>query len=138
MSEDSLFHAEMINEDGVSGTSFVKGGLSVKVNNVSSPEEGTNPEELLGLSWATCLNATIQSLLKGRGISAKSKVEVHVDLKKEETIPGIYFDLKAFGSIEGLPLQKTNQILTSAHRRCPVSKIIDDYEHVTIQAVPFS
>lgn len=137
MSKDSLFHAEMINEDGVSGTAFVRDGLSVQVSSVTSPQKGTNPEELLGLSWATCLNATIQSLLKGRGIPAKSKVVVHVDLKKEEKISGIYFDLKVFASIEGFPLEKAEQLLTSAHRRCPVSKIIGNYEYVTLQAVPF-
>ncbi|UJF14764.1 OsmC family protein [Jeotgalibaca sp. MA1X17-3] len=90
MSKDSLFHAEMINEDGISGTAFVRDGLSVQVSSVTSPQKGTNPEELLGLSWATCLNATIQSLLKGRGTPAKSKVVVHVDLKKKKNFRNLF------------------------------------------------
>ena len=138
MNKDILFHSESINEDGINGKAYVKNGISVKVSDVSLTEGGTNPEELFGLSWATCLNATIQSLLKGRGLSAKSKVEVHVDLKKEKNISGLFFTLKAVVAIEGLPLEKAQQILNSAHRHCPVSKIISDYEYVTLEVVPFS
>lgn len=138
MKNESLFHVEIVNEDGITGNSYVKNGISVKVSPVSSLEEGTNPEELLGLSWATCLNATIQSLLKGRGISAKSKVEVQVDLKREKEMAGFYFEMKAIGSVEGFDLKKTQQIMASAHRRCPVSKMIGNYEHVSLEAVLFS
>lgn len=136
MSENSLFHAEMVNKDGVNGTSYVKNGIAVPLNDVFLESEGTNLEELFGLSWATCLNATIQSLLIGRGISAKSKVEIHVDLKKEKTV-GFYFQLKAIGSIEGIPLNKSQQIMNSAHRHCPVFKIIGNYEYVTLEVVSF-
>ena len=73
-----LFHAEIVNETGVNGQAFVKnGGLNVKLSSPLSDEEGTNPEELLGLSFSTCLNATIQSLLKARGKENEIRVEVH-------------------------------------------------------------
>lgn len=137
MENECLFHAEMVNEDGISGTAYVKGGLSLPVSDALSSEEGTNPEELFGLSWATCLNATLQALLKGRGIDAKSTVKTHVDMKREKEGRGFYFALKAEAAIESFTIEKTEVLLKSAHRRCPVSKIIGEYEHLKLQAVPF-
>lgn len=77
----SLFHAEVVNDQALQGEAFVKNdGLRVVISDPLSPDLGTNPEELLGLSLSTCLNATIQALLKGRGLKNKSQVEVHIDL----------------------------------------------------------
>lgn len=135
--QDVLFHAEMVNATGITGNTYVKGGLAVALGETGSGK-GTNPEELLGMAWATCLNATLQSMLKGRGIQAKSKVEVHVDLKREQSGSGFYFALKAMMAIEGMEHDTVLRLASWAHRRCPVSKIIGDYEHVQIEVVPYS
>lgn len=137
MSEESLFHTEVVNDKGLSGEAYVKDGLRVLVSSPLNDEPGTNPEELLGLSWGTCLNSTIHALLKGRKKIAESKVEVHVDFKREANGIGFYFDLAAYVSIEGHTLEETTKLMKAAHKRCPVSKIIGDYEHVAMHAVPF-
>ncbi|MDE1548798.1 OsmC family protein [Jeotgalibaca caeni] len=137
MSEDALFHTEVVNDKGLEGEAYVKDGLRVLISSPLSPDEGSNPEELLGLSWSTCLNSTIQALLKGRSKQDKSKVEVHVDFKREPNGIGYYFTLAAFVSIENHTIEETTKVMHAAHKRCPVSKIIGSYEHVSLQAVPF-
>lgn len=135
--DDVLFRAEVVNEHALAGEAFVKGGLSVAISDPLSPELGTNPEELFGLAWSTCLNATIQALLKARGVNHKSRVETIVDYKRESDGRGFYFDLTARAAIEGYDEEKTQKIFTNAHRRCPVSKIIGSYPHVTLEVMPF-
>lgn len=134
---DSLFHTEVVNEHGISGEAYVKDGLKVMVSSPLSDEEGTNPEELFGLAWATCLNATIQALLNGRGLTSKSRVEVAVDYERETNGIGFYFDLHAYVAIEGASIDETERFMNSAHQKCPVSKIISDYQHTRLTAVPF-
>ncbi|AZP05412.1 OsmC family protein [Jeotgalibaca ciconiae] len=137
MSNDSLFHTEIVNEDGISGEAYVKNGLHVTVSDPTQTGEGTNPEELLGLSWATCLNATLQAILKGRGSKSRSKVEVAVDYKREETGFGFYFELTAIISIENTSLEDSERFMKIAHRKCPVSKIIGEYPHISMKVVPY-
>ena len=137
LTNHSLFHTEVVNDKGLTGEAFVKDGLRVETSSPLNDDFGTNPEELLGLSWSTCLNATIEALLKGRKVEAKSKVEVHVDYKREESGFGFYFDLAAFVSIENYTLEETEKMMRAAHKRCPVSKIIGDYQHINMTAVPY-
>ena len=75
---------------------------------------------------------------KPRKAEARSKAEAHVDFCREEDGKGFYFDLKAFVSVEDMELAEVEKLAQSAHKRCPVSKIIGDYNHVTIEVVPFT
>lgn len=131
-----LFHAEMVNETGVNGEAFVKNdGLNVKLSSPLSKEEGTNPEELLGLSFSTCLNATIQSLLKARGKETTSRVEVHVDFIRESNGIGYFFNVVAFAKIDGLSFEESEKIVEEAEHRCPVSKLLAGSKTVSVKAV---
>ena len=134
----SLYHTVVINDKGVNGTVYVKGGESLLTSDPLKDSPGFNPEQLFGLSWATCLNATLEALLKTRRVEARSKVEVHVDFCREEDGRGFYFDLKAFISVEGLELEAVEKFAQSAHKYCPVSKIIGEYNHVTLEVVPYA
>ncbi|WP_211251476.1 OsmC family protein [Carnobacterium inhibens] len=134
--QKSLFHAEMVNETGVNGEAFVKnGGLNVKLSSPLNKEEGTNPEELLGLSFSTCLNATIQSLLKARGKENTSRVEVHVDFMREPNGIGYFFNVEAVAKIDGLPFEESKKIIEEAENRCPVSKLLAGSKTVSVNAV---
>ncbi|NLB99442.1 MAG: OsmC family peroxiredoxin, partial [Lactobacillales bacterium] len=81
MNKDALFHTKVVNDAALEGEAYVVDGLRVLISDPLSNEPGSNPEELFGLAWSTCLNATIQALLKGRGLDAKSRVEVDVSFK---------------------------------------------------------
>src|SRR5690606_4298450 len=98
--------------------------------------ETTNPEQLIGMSWATCLNATIRSILKAKNLTNHSIVKVHVQLWFEEKTR-FHFSLDASAMIEGLPLEEAKKIVETAHRFCPVSKLIGDKPTVTLKTVPY-
>ncbi|MFO8069453.1 MAG: OsmC family protein [Alkalibacterium sp.] len=137
--EDYLFEATVHNNDGVDGTAYVEGdnGLSVTVSSPTSDKPGTNPEELFGLSLATCLNATIQALLKARGLDNKSRVTAKVQLRREDGGVGYYFQVYIFAAIEGLDLNRANDIVQSADKRCPVAKLTQNASTIELETVPY-
>ncbi|WP_034549948.1 OsmC family protein [Carnobacterium funditum] len=132
----SLFHAEMVNESGVDGLAYVKNeGLKVTVSSPTSKALGTNPEELLGLSLSTCLNATIQSLLKARGKDNKSRVEVQIDFMRESSGIGFYFDVVALAQVDGLGFEEAKELVKEAEQRCPVSKLLMGSQTVVVKTI---
>lgn len=136
---DHLFEATVHNYDGVEGTDYVegKGGLSVAVSSPTNDKPGTNPEELFGLALTTCLNATIESLLKARGMSHRSKVTAKIQLMREDSGVGYYFQVYIFGSIEGLELDRADEIVQSADKRCPVAKLTQNASTIELKTVPY-
>ncbi len=54
----SLYHTEVINDAGLNGHARVTlgGDLDVLTSSPLQDDPGTNPEQLLGLALATCLN----------------------------------------------------------------------------------
>lgn len=133
-----LYHTEVVNDQGMVGSAYVKGDheLSVVTSSPTSPDPGTNPEQLLALSWATCLNATIEILLKNKGLDHKSRVEVQVDYIEADN-GDHYFDLLVLPSIEGLTIAAASPLIEAAEKRCPVSKIVGDYEHAHYKVVSY-
>lgn len=135
--EKAIYESIIINNEGVKGTSYSYGGnnFSVKLSPVAESHLGTNPEQLIAFSWASCFNSTVQSIVKNPDV--KSKVVVWVSLHKDKPI-GLFFKLHAKIAVEGKTLEETTAIANKAHHFCPVSKLIRDNEHVTIEAVSFS
>lgn len=94
---------------------------------VSSPlgahpdPDATNPEQLLALAWATCLNATAQAIVKQK---RRTAVRVEVGLFASDPGPGYEFHVDGFLSAEGLDAAQTEELVRAAHARCPVSKLI--------------
>jgi osmotically inducible protein OsmC len=74
------YRTEAINRTGGDGVSQVSGGLSVQVSSPLNPERdpaGTDPEQLLALAWATCLNATAERVADpGRRTAVRVEVEL--------------------------------------------------------------
>lgn len=134
-----LFETKIVNTDGVDGIAYVDkiDGLRVITSSPLSEAPGTNPEELFGLAMTTCLNATIQSLLKARGFENKSRVESEIQLKREANGIGYFFDVKLFASIEDFDLKEAEKIVDSAEKRCPVSKLTHGATTLEITTVPY-
>lgn len=139
MLKNSLYETTAVNETGVEGIAYINrdDGMRVIVSNPTSEKPGTNPEELLGLSLSTCFNATIQSLLKARGKKTRSKVVVPIQLKREPSGIGFYFDVEVVASIDTLSIQEAEEIVASAEKRCPVSKLLSGSENVRVTTVPY-
>ncbi|MEY8371653.1 OsmC family protein [Aerococcaceae bacterium 50-4] len=133
MTEDKLLYTTRVhNDQGIKGTAWVEGENALRVT-TSSPlkpqEAGTNPEQLIALSWATCLNATIAVALKRHGKQGvASEVVVQVDYKLNQETTITYFDFKLDVFID-LARVEAEAIVYEAEARCPVSQIVGDYQH---------
>lgn len=125
----------MHNDQGIKGTAWVEGENELRVVTSSplKPEEaGTNPEQLIALSWATCLNATIEIALKRHGFKdVSSEVAIQVDYRLNQETSITYFGFKVDIYID-LAQNKADEIVDEAESRCPVSQIIGDYPRVEI------
>lgn len=130
----ALYRTEAINDDGGDGISRVPGGLEVAV---SSPlaagfdPSASNPEQLLALAWATCLNATAQAVVAG---SRRTAVRVEVELHPADPEPGYAFHVDAYLSVEGADDTETERVLAASHARCPVSRLLKDAATVRVHA----
>lgn len=132
------YRTQAINRDGGDGTAVVPDGLTVTVSSPLNPERdpaGTNPEQLLALAWATCLNATAQAIVARR---ARTSVRVEVELHDAAAGAGYEFHVDAFLSVEDADAAETERVLATAHARCPVSKIIGGSATVSAHAEAFA
>lgn len=130
-----LYTTRVHNDQGIKGTAWVEGENELRVVTSSplKPEEaGTTPEQLIALSWATCLNATIEIALKRHGFKdVSSEVAIQVDYRLNQETSITYFGFKVDIYID-LAQNKADEIVDEAESRCPVSQIIGDYPHVEI------
>lgn len=126
------------NADGATGVSAVPHGLSVRVASPLSPAvdpDATNPEQLLALAWATCLNATLQAII---GARHRTRVRVDVRLREAPDIGGYEFDVVAVVAAEGLDAASTRELASAAHARCPVSRLLRGARTVGLETEEYS
>lgn len=57
-----LYTTTAINDEGLEGHAYIPGGLKVQTSSPTNDHPGANPEQLLGLSLNTCLEATWKRL----------------------------------------------------------------------------
>ena len=126
------YRTEAINRDGGNGVSRIPGGLSVTVASPLATDldpSASNPEQLLALAWATCLNSTAQVIVTGE---RRTAVRVEVELHAADPGPGYEFHVDAFVSVEGVDEAEAQRVLDAAHARCPVSKLLREAATVRV------
>jgi osmotically inducible protein OsmC len=127
------YRTTAINDDGGTGVSRVIDGLEVAVSNPLSPDADlsrSNPEQLLALAWSTCLNATLQAIVRGQHRTA---VRVEVEMQ-DSPRGGFEFHVTAVVSAEGRTVAEAEKLAASAHRRCPVSRLLAGSDTVHVRA----
>ncbi|GAA3071248.1 MULTISPECIES: OsmC family protein [Actinomycetes] len=146
-----LYTARVVNDGGTSGHVRAAGGPSLPTASPfdAVPAEGSragaDPEQLLGMTWSTCLNATLEVVLAEAGITARSRVCVEVELHRERSGVGYRFVPRAAAAVEGLRPAQARVHVEAAHARCPVSKLLTGAADVSgghpgprVEAVEFS
>lgn len=127
------YRTQAINDDGGQGRTVVPGGLEVPVSSPLSPESdpaASNPEQLLAMAWATCLNATAQAVVRGRH---RTTVRVEVELQDAPERGGYEFAVTAFLSAEGRDAASVTALAAQAHARCPVSRLLEGSTTVSVR-----
>ena len=134
-----IYQVTASNRDGIDGVVHLSSGKEVETSHPLNDLTGFNPEELMGLAWSTCLNATIQALMERElKPTPKSRVDVQVTLVSEGLGQGYAFELLARAAIQGLSIQQAQEYVQAAHKRCPVSKLIQASPTVTVETVGWS
>lgn len=132
--EPALFTGIARNTTGVTGESWIEGGLRVTVASPTAEDRGgaTNPEELLALSWATCLNAAAR-VVAGPGIEVEAEAEI--SLHRRRTGEGYEFSGRARLRFPGVAADEAEALAAAAHARCPVSRMLSGESRVEVVAV---
>ncbi|MBN3491083.1 OsmC family protein [Acholeplasma equirhinis] len=126
-----VYETTITNIDGLAGTVKADSGYTFTTDGVKNADSNhTNPEQLIGASWATCLAATLHSVLVAKGIKPVTRIDVKVDLWFDDKTR-YQFKLHANVAIQGVSLDDAEKYLEITHRFCPVSKLIADKEAVT-------
>ena len=129
-----LYQVSATNTEGIEGLVSLSSGKVVATSHPLGENAGFNPEELLALSWATCLNATIQALLEQE---YKSIVRVEVGLEQEGNGDGYVFAVYAQAGIAKMEPSQAEALIAKAHQRCPVSKLIHQAKTVHLEVVEY-
>lgn len=132
-----LYQTTIKKNDDLNGCLHFSDNASLSTQHPLTDHPGYNPEQLIGAAWATCLQATIQTILEEKGYSLQSKTTITVSLCPEKENKGYYFDVLAQASIEHLPLSEVESIIHAAHKRCPVSKLLQGSKTLRLEVVPF-
>lgn len=121
-----------VNDTKIRDTTRIEGGMELKMTSPLRDTSGSNPEQTIGIAWATCFNMTLKQILNAKGLDTDSKVSVEVNLMKEGV--GYYFEMIATVAIDGMSLEDTDYYADLAHHRCPVSKLISSNPHVHVKS----
>ena len=137
--EKILYTTTAVNEDGLTGVAYTKGNgdkdFRVQISSPKSTDVGTNPEQLFGLAYATCLNASIGFVEQRKKLEHNSKVEVKIDLTFDREGEGYLFHPSVIVTMPGRDEELAREILEEAERQCPIHKLL---KGVTVPPVELS
>lgn len=100
-------------------------------------ENATNPEQLFAAGFSACFNSALSYVLESQGIQATSEVSATVSLYNVSVgdVPNVTLGVEIEGHIEGVSLEKAQELLQIAHTVCPYSKAVAGNIEVSVKAV---
>ncbi len=111
---------------------------------IAMPEEiggdgqGQNPEQLFALAYAACFNSALEGVKEAGGYADHpAKVNVVIDLLKEEDRPVFKLAGHIEVAIEDLDLETVQKLADKTHHACPYSLATQGNLDIDVQAVDF-
>ena len=141
MNKDYIFKTRAVNKNGMNGVTYIEDGIVVPLSPLNkTPKLGSNPEELMGMSYASCLSSTLLSILKSKRLENEADVRVDVYFKRdlEDKDRRFFFQIDAFLEVVGMSIEEMTPYVEEAHYRCPVSQLLKDSNTVTVQPFVFN
>lgn len=129
----TLYVTTAINNEGLEGHTYIPGEINLKTSSPMNANPGTNPEQLLGMSLATCLKATLYAIESEHNVPHSS--QVHVNVAFVGTSPNFEFLIEAQIKMPKIDQEIAQKLVEEAEIRCPVSKLLNGNETYTIQLV---
>lgn len=133
----ATYHTTAINEAGLVGESIITGKdqLVVKTAGPKDDDQGTNPEQLIGLALVTCLNATLEAIEKRNGYEHQSKVRADVYQAPDTHGLQFFIDATVYIPEDVIGRKKAQAMFELAESRCPVAKLLGPSANVTFTLV---
>lgn len=131
--ENPLYVTTTINDEGLEGHAYVPDGIKIQVSNPLNDHPGTNPEQLLGLSLATCLKATLQAVENEHHVPQSAQVHVNVAFVGQRAV--FEFLVHVQIRIPAVDFATATAFVKEAEGRCPVSKLLSGNATYTIETV---
>lgn len=128
-----LYVTTAINDEGLEGHAYVPEGIKVQISNPMNDHPGTNPEQLLGMSLATCLKATLQAVENEHNVPQSAQVHVNVAFVGERAV--FEFLVHVQIRIPGVDFSTAQAFVHEAEGRCPVSKLLSANSTYTVETV---
>ncbi|GEP24445.1 MAG: OsmC family protein [Lentilactobacillus diolivorans] len=129
----TLYQTQAINSEGLEGHAYVPDGIKVKTSSPLNDHAGTNPEQLLGMSLSTCLDATLEAIEHERKLPHISAVRVKVAFIGARA--NYEFLVHAQIKIDGVDSQTAKAMTKEAEERCCVSKLLKNSGNYTVETV---
>ncbi|MGM0253882.1 MULTISPECIES: organic hydroperoxide resistance protein [unclassified Enterococcus] len=131
-----MYSTKMINTGGRSGEVHSP-DHSFELN-IAAPgkrvEDATNPEQLFAAGFSACFNSALDLIKTKKNIDGASTISAQVSLYAESEMSFV-LGVEIEGSVEGLSIEETQELLEAAHKVCPYSKATAGNIEVTLTAV---
>lgn len=131
-----MYSTKMINTGGRSGEVHSP-DHSFELN-IAAPgkrvEDSTNPEQLFAAGFSACFNSALDLIKTQKNIDGASTISAQVSLYAESEMSFV-LGVEIEGSVEGLSIEETQELLEAAHKVCPYSKATAGNIEVTLTAV---
>ncbi|MDL2237093.1 organic hydroperoxide resistance protein [Christensenellaceae bacterium OttesenSCG-928-K19] len=130
-----LYSTTMINTGGRAGEVHAPdASLSLKIAPPGGGGDATNPEQLFAAGYAACFNSALSLVLQREKIKAESQVTAIVSLYEKEAFDYIV-GVELEGHVEGVEMDKAQELMEKAHQVCPYSKATRGNIEVTLKVV---
>lgn len=134
-----IYTTKVINKGGRNGVSYTPdNSFRVKIVSPDKKVEGSsNPEQIFAAGYSACFNSALDFVKQSAGITGESIIEATVSLYNlsKSDLPDMKLGVEIEGHIEGINLEKTQELLDLAHKVCPYSRAINNNIDVTIKAI---
>lgn len=131
-----MYSTKMINTGGRSGEVHSP-DHSFELN-IAAPgkrvKDAINPEQLFAAGFSACFNSALDLIKTQKNIDGASTISAQVSLYAESEMSFV-LGVEIEGSVEGLSIEETQELLEAAHKVCPYSKATAGNIEVTLTAV---
>ncbi|MDV3196116.1 MAG: OsmC family protein [Candidatus Phytoplasma stylosanthis] len=127
-------------EDKFKDIGIIKNGLRTKLVSAfmnDNIQDCSSPKELFSLSLVLCFYKSAKKVLISKN---KPTLDVKVKVLCDTLIDkkGYFFRINLFCGIQELSISEIKNIVEETHKKCPVSRILNDYHQFTVNSVEYN